>query len=65
MADLTSLIGIGNGSPLQLRHGGEGLFKSGGEGIEIGLPQGHPAHIQPQPQVLVMPDQLTKALPLG
>lgn len=65
MANLTLFIGVGNRTSLQLLHRLEGLFQTGGERLESRTVEMHPTDIEPEAEIVVIPKQIAKALPLG
>jgi len=65
VANLTILIRVGDGAALQGCHRCERLAEAGPEGAQHRFIQPHAAHIQPEAQILVMPEQAAEPLPLA
>ena len=64
VTDLALLIGIRDRTGLQLLHRRKGLVEARLQLIEMGGVEMHPAHIKPESEIVVVPDQITKSLPL-
>ena len=63
MAHLTLLIAIGDRTGLEGSHGGKGPLKVRCQLIKIRLGQGHAAHIQPEAEVVVVPEKVAETCP--
>ena len=62
--DLSLLIGIGDRAGFQLLHRRKGLIEARLQLVEMGGVEMHPAHIQPESEIVVIPDQIAESLPL-
>ena len=65
VAHLALFIGVGDGPLLEGGHGGKGLLKAGGHGLQLRRIEAHAAHIQPEPHPRVVPEQVAEPLPLA
>mgnify|MGYP007000419135 CR=1 len=63
--DLSLFIGIRNGTRLKLLHGGEGTIHGWLQRLKLRSIEVHSADIQPQPKIVVIPEEITKPLPLN
>ena len=65
MPDLSCFIGIRNRTRLQLLHCGEGTIHGWLQRLKLRNIEVHSADIQPQTKVIVIPEEITKPLPLN
>jgi hypothetical protein len=63
--DLPLFIGIRNGTRLKLMHGSEGTIHGWLQRLKLRSIEVHSADIQPQPKIVVIPEEITKPLPLN
>jgi hypothetical protein len=65
MPDLPFFIGISDGTRFKLLHGGEGTIHSRLQRLKLRSIEVHSADIQPQTKIVVIPEEITKPLPLN
>ena len=65
MPHLALLIGIGDGAGFQLLHRCERLVHSRLQLLQIGRVHMHPADVEPDAQIIVIPAEIAEPLPLN
>ena len=65
MTHLTLLIGIGDGASLQLLHCNEGLVHPRLQLLQVARVHMHPADVEPDAQIIVIPTEIAEPLPLN
>ena len=65
MTHLTLFIGVGDGAGLKLLHRSKRFLKTGLHRIQMRCVDMHSADVQPDPKIVVVPEEIAEALPLN
>lgn len=65
MTHLAALVGVGDRTRFERRHGLKGCREAGPQVLKLSRVHPHPADIQPEAHRLAVPEQRAEALPLA